>query len=1032
MTTPFDRSALLGHVDFVRTLARQLVGAGADASDLEQETWLRALRRPPRRAGEAEGFLATIMRNAWRQSQRSGIRRQRREKAAAGSERIDVDAHALDRQRLIGDVGRALEELSTEQRTAIVLRFYEGLPVRDVAARTGAPAETVRTRIKRGLERMRHALDRHHGGDRAAWLVPLASWAKVAPKGVGTASGVLFGGLMMSLQSKLVLAGLGLVVAAFVIVSVKADSASDMEPVVVPIPRAATAGTTAPAGPEADGGIVTTPFAKESRPRRSVPPEITPDLGRDALFKGRVFWEDGSPAVRVSVRLHGWWGNRRRPDPVAEAWKDGETLTDDEGRFSLRFTPPTGFQFSADIRGVGHARARWRWSSVPAGETKDVGDVRLRRSGVVSGMIVDADGRAVRGRWTIYADGPRLAGEDREGARELIHLDERATSFRVEGLPAGPVTFTAWAPGVGSIEEKTVTVRAGQEMSTTLRYAGADPARQISLSVRTRSLFRAVAPLEGTIRLLSRGEEIALAKKVPKRVSDWVFEDVPPGEYDVVVDSPAYLPFRRAGVRPGDALRMRLVGSAALQVIVTDSATGKAVEDYALRVRYGGHVVATDHVTLRRRGVPLPDGGVYAGLVPGNVTVVVDAEGWPLAEVDVPSLQGNIVRPVEIGLGRGRVVGGVVRRGDLAQVVPGVEVALYRIIEGAPGTPSMSVPRWTRSDAKGRFVFTGVPKGTWLLCCREGELVTKAVRVRIESNSGPAVRARLRFPELFPFTGRLLAPAGASWDGLRIGLHRQGDLGSGEVDADSEASYPVSALSEIGEDGRFRIGPVAAGSYLLAIDQPDPLRHVPTRMGVFAPSPINLGPITIGPGATLHKEIDLGKRTPGFLRVSGTLNGKSLAGLTVLVVRARDRRYAVNGVRLDAKGRGKIGPVPPGAYRLLVQDPDGVWLHLGERCVVPAGGVAEGRVDVVTTPGTLRLVNNATGDPLTGRLALRLAGLPATAAATLDPDEEGRLRMDLPAGRYFLHRVDQDGKKVGRKKTIEWTAGGPVPSVLAL
>ena len=58
----------------------------------------------------------------------------------------------------------------------MLLRYFDDLAPREVASRLGVPVETVRTRLRRGLERLRTALDERHGGDRSAWaggLVPL-------------------------------------------------------------------------------------------------------------------------------------------------------------------------------------------------------------------------------------------------------------------------------------------------------------------------------------------------------------------------------------------------------------------------------------------------------------------------------------------------------------------------------------------------------------------------------------------------------------------------------------------------------------------------------------------------------------------------------------------------------------------------------------------------------------------------------------------------------------------------------------------
>jgi RNA polymerase sigma-70 factor (ECF subfamily) len=55
-------------------------------------------------------------------------------------------------------VKAALESLPAAERDAIVLAFYAGLSYQEVARRLGEPEGTVKSRIRRGLERLRGPL----------------------------------------------------------------------------------------------------------------------------------------------------------------------------------------------------------------------------------------------------------------------------------------------------------------------------------------------------------------------------------------------------------------------------------------------------------------------------------------------------------------------------------------------------------------------------------------------------------------------------------------------------------------------------------------------------------------------------------------------------------------------------------------------------------------------------------------------------------------------------------------------------------
>jgi len=56
---------------------------------------------------------------------------------------------------LIGKVKGALDSLPKEQRAAIELAYFEGLTHSEIAARTGDPLGTVKTRLRSALETLK-------------------------------------------------------------------------------------------------------------------------------------------------------------------------------------------------------------------------------------------------------------------------------------------------------------------------------------------------------------------------------------------------------------------------------------------------------------------------------------------------------------------------------------------------------------------------------------------------------------------------------------------------------------------------------------------------------------------------------------------------------------------------------------------------------------------------------------------------------------------------------------------------------------
>ena len=61
---------------------------------------------------------------------------------------------------IVDETWDAVQKLSETQRTVVVLRFYEDLPLVDIAAVLGRAESTVRSDLRRALLRLRKDLDR--------------------------------------------------------------------------------------------------------------------------------------------------------------------------------------------------------------------------------------------------------------------------------------------------------------------------------------------------------------------------------------------------------------------------------------------------------------------------------------------------------------------------------------------------------------------------------------------------------------------------------------------------------------------------------------------------------------------------------------------------------------------------------------------------------------------------------------------------------------------------------------------------------
>ena len=140
----------------------------AAADDLFQQTWLRVAERirqfDPRRSFEP--WLFTVARNLALDHLRRYRPESLDEPAAGGDARGDflsADAPgALERvielERAAG-VARAMSELPAIYREVLTLRFEEEMKLEEIAEVLDAPLSTVKTRLRRALEAMRHTLE---------------------------------------------------------------------------------------------------------------------------------------------------------------------------------------------------------------------------------------------------------------------------------------------------------------------------------------------------------------------------------------------------------------------------------------------------------------------------------------------------------------------------------------------------------------------------------------------------------------------------------------------------------------------------------------------------------------------------------------------------------------------------------------------------------------------------------------------------------------------------------------------------------
>lgn len=154
---------VLPHLDAAYNLARWLVGSPADADDVVQEAFLRALRFfDGFRGGDSRAWLLKIVRN----TSYSWVRKNR---PAQWADEFDETIHSAETQadnaeaKLLSRaeserVRKALATLPLGFKEVLVLREIEGLSYKEISEVTGAAMGTVMSSLSRARHKLREAL----------------------------------------------------------------------------------------------------------------------------------------------------------------------------------------------------------------------------------------------------------------------------------------------------------------------------------------------------------------------------------------------------------------------------------------------------------------------------------------------------------------------------------------------------------------------------------------------------------------------------------------------------------------------------------------------------------------------------------------------------------------------------------------------------------------------------------------------------------------------------------------------------------
>jgi RNA polymerase sigma-70 factor (ECF subfamily) len=159
-----DESAMAALYDryssLVYAVALRVLGDTGTAEDVLQEVFMQLWRNPAAfdsSRGNLGAWLGVITRNR----AIDGLRKRRPETDIADvivSVEPDMASEA-ERARAMVKVRSALGGMPGTQRSALEMAYFEGLTHTEIAAKTGEPLGTIKTRIRTGLQALRRVFE---------------------------------------------------------------------------------------------------------------------------------------------------------------------------------------------------------------------------------------------------------------------------------------------------------------------------------------------------------------------------------------------------------------------------------------------------------------------------------------------------------------------------------------------------------------------------------------------------------------------------------------------------------------------------------------------------------------------------------------------------------------------------------------------------------------------------------------------------------------------------------------------------------
>lgn len=1005
------------------SVARHLARGTSDAEDLVQATFLTAIERASTfdRSRNLLAWLTGILALHARKHLRQAARALDPERM---TNRDTEDPHrAAQGAEVSAAVERAMGELPERYASVLRMHLRDQLAPREIALRLGIDPGTARVQLHRGLRMLRETLPAGLGGFGAATLpssglsavreAVLVRGAQytVTPSGaVAVVSTGISGSLVVI--AALVLALVGGLALHTGRGAVHTEDTPMLTALTLPASAPPAPGLADPSSP----AVAASPGAPS---RAQVPPVPAPatSLGDAARVSGRLLLPDGKPAVDAQVKLRGWNANQERviESPPPADWKDPAPVrTDADGRFAIDVVPPRAFQFSADAELAGHARLSWRWTGIATRERVDVGERKFQPSCTVRVRVLDKTGAPMATRFQVSARQGRSGFSDGSPADviEPIIVDARfedaSGEYVLEGVPPGRTEVKAKSDVTDWLQPRNVVTAPGEPVRTDFIYEGPDPSTRIVVTWSCRP-FHTFDPDLAHVRLLKDGGSPIAPKKLARTPDSVSFDGLGEGPYTVEIDDPRFERFVQPGVEPGTRVRAKLLGSAAIAVVLKRGEERVEVEPERLTLTYPESGSSPNEFDLRAPPrLPVVE-GFLTGIVPGRCELRVGVKGYPETRVPVGLLQPGERRRMVVDLGSTRTLRGVVLDAEGGKPSKGAVVLLTRGPRSGHGlgkgatlsTDGRSIPvadfRVT-TGADGRFAFAGLQADEYTVRAAWGEWLFVDRTIMIGEEDPPELA--LIAPESGALEVEMLAPEGANVDGLGLELQ--------SATAPRERAFLQFRMDEIVivPGSAVTISPIRPGRYSLyvTVSTPD------MSSGGYARQEVEVVAAKRTPVV-----IDMRESLPARLRVRATIEGRFQPGQPFEVVRADGGELGPHMLAFQTDAGTSLGILPPGRFHLQFFGADERWSWSDPRVIeLRAGQDLEVEAEIPIIQRTLVLLD-ASGKALADRDVFLIASdSEADAKSSGRSDALGRAHLAKLPGRY---RVRVDGLQ---SQPLEW------------